>query len=416
MLKIEYVDINSIRPYENNAKEHPREQIEQIKKSIQEFGNNDPIAVWNNEIVEGHGRYEALKELEETTIPIIRLDNLTDEQRKAYTLVHNKLTMNSDFDFDLLNTELDSIIDINMEDFGFDIKIEMNDIAEEKQVIEDEIPEIKKEAITKMGDIYKLGNHRLMCGDSTSEEDVTKLMNGERADITFTSPPYNTLQTKGGGFTNIGGKKSQYYSLEESVYKGELEQKDDLSDEQYTELLIKSMDNALKNSDEAMYNIGILAGSKRGISNLMYQFKDKLCDILVWNKSNNIPLGLPSNVHQVGHRCELIFCFNQTGNRNFTHSQWKVGTQINRIDTPNASGNEYAKQHGATFPVELPFNIIKDYTETSCLDFFGGTGTTMIACEQLNRKCYMMELDPLYCDLIIERWEKFTGEKAVKLN
>jgi ParB-like chromosome segregation protein Spo0J len=119
MLKIEYVDINSIRPYENNAKEHPIEQIEQIKKSIQEFGNNDPIAVWHNEIVEGHGRYEALKQLGETSIPIIRLDDLTDEQRKAYTLVHNKLTMNSDFDFEMLTEELDSIIDINMEDFGF---------------------------------------------------------------------------------------------------------------------------------------------------------------------------------------------------------------------------------------------------------------------------------------------------------
>lgn len=125
MLKIEYVDINSIKPYENNAKEHPREQIEQIKKSIQEFGNNDPIAVWNNEIVEGHGRYIALTELGEKEIPIIRLDNLTDEQRKAYTLVHNKLTMNSDFDFDKLTEELDSIININMEDFDF---IKMADV------------------------------------------------------------------------------------------------------------------------------------------------------------------------------------------------------------------------------------------------------------------------------------------------
>ena len=124
-LEIEYVDINSIKPYENNAKEHPREQIEQIKKSIQEFGNNDPIAVWNNEIVEGHGRYIALTELGEKEIPIIRLDNLTDEQRKAYTLVHNKLTMNSNFDFDKLAEELDSIININMEDFDF---IKMADV------------------------------------------------------------------------------------------------------------------------------------------------------------------------------------------------------------------------------------------------------------------------------------------------
>ena len=131
MLKIEYVDIDSIKPYENNAKEHPIDQIEQIKKSILEFGNNDPIAVWNNEIVEGHGRYEALKQLREKEIPIIRLDNLTDEQRKAYTLVHNKLTMNSDFDFELLTKELDDIININMEDFGFnDLSVNWDSVKE----------------------------------------------------------------------------------------------------------------------------------------------------------------------------------------------------------------------------------------------------------------------------------------------
>lgn len=121
MLKIEYVDIDSIKRYKNNAKLHPREQIEQIKKSIQEFGNNDPIAVWHNEIVEGHGRYDALKELGEKEIPIIRLDDLTDEQRKAYTLVHNKLTMNSDFDMETLNLELESIVDIDMSDYGFEL-------------------------------------------------------------------------------------------------------------------------------------------------------------------------------------------------------------------------------------------------------------------------------------------------------
>lgn len=118
-LKIEYVDIDTIKPYKNNAKKHPREQIDQIKKSIQEFGNNDPIAVWNNEIVEGHGRYLALQELGEGNIPIIRLDELTDEQRKAYTLVHNKLTMNSDFDFNILDSEI-AEIDIDMSEFGFD--------------------------------------------------------------------------------------------------------------------------------------------------------------------------------------------------------------------------------------------------------------------------------------------------------
>ena len=137
-LKIEYVDIDSIKPYKNNAKEHPREQIEQIKSSIEMFGMDDPIGVWNNEVVEGHGRLIACKELGMKEIPVIRLDHLTDEERKAYTLAHNKLTMNSDFDIDVLNKELESIENINMEDFGF-IKT-LEEIEEEE---ENEKPEIE---------------------------------------------------------------------------------------------------------------------------------------------------------------------------------------------------------------------------------------------------------------------------------
>ena len=127
-MQIEYVDINSIKPYKKNAKLHPKEQIEQIKKSIEEFGNNDPIAIWKDEIVEGHGRLIALKELGYKEIPIIRLDHLTDEERKAYTLVHNKLTMNSDFDFYILESELNDIDSIDMEKYGFDLDIEDEDI------------------------------------------------------------------------------------------------------------------------------------------------------------------------------------------------------------------------------------------------------------------------------------------------
>ena len=135
-LKIEYVDINSIKPYKNNAKEHPKEQIEQIKNSINKFGMDDPIGIWKDEIVEGHGRLIACKELGYTEVPIIRLDHLTDEERKAYTLAHNKLTMNSDFDIDILNDELDDILNINMEDFGFNRIIKELEEDEEKPDIE----------------------------------------------------------------------------------------------------------------------------------------------------------------------------------------------------------------------------------------------------------------------------------------
>ena len=141
-LTIEYVDINSIKPYKKNAKLHPDEQIEQIKESIKEFGMDDPIGIWKDEIVEGHGRLIACKQLGYTEVPIIRLDHLTDEQRKAYALAHNKLTMNSDFDLDLLNEELLAINDIDMTNFGFDIDL---GIEEEPDIIEDEIPEVPEE-------------------------------------------------------------------------------------------------------------------------------------------------------------------------------------------------------------------------------------------------------------------------------
>jgi ParB-like chromosome segregation protein Spo0J len=155
-LQVEYVSIDSIKPYEGNAKEHPQEQIEQIKKSIEEFGNIDPIGVWHNEIVEGHGRYAALKELGVESIPVIRLDDLTDEQRKAYTLIHNQLTMNTGFDVEALESELASISDIDMSEYGFDIEKELG--GGTGQVEEDDFDEEPpEEPISKLGDIYKLG-------------------------------------------------------------------------------------------------------------------------------------------------------------------------------------------------------------------------------------------------------------------
>ena len=145
-LKIEYVDINSIKPYENNAKLHPPEQIEQIKKSIEQFGMDDPIGIWKDEIVEGHGRLIACKELGYTEVPIIRLDHLTDEERKAYTLAHNKLTMNSDFNLDILQEELDNFDTIDMGEFGFDIGVFDSD----EYGTEFELPEGDKTSLTNI--------------------------------------------------------------------------------------------------------------------------------------------------------------------------------------------------------------------------------------------------------------------------
>lgn len=190
-LQIEYVPIGSIKPYAGNAKLHPQEQIDQIKKSIELMGFDDPIAVWKNgEIIEGHGRLIAAQQLGMETVPIIRLDELTDEQRRAYALIHNKLTMNSGFDLNVLDIELSHIGEIDMAVFDFELQpIELGEPDEvEEDDFEEELPE---EPVSKLGDIYQLGRHRLMCGDSTSTEDVKKLMDGNLADMVFTDPPWN---------------------------------------------------------------------------------------------------------------------------------------------------------------------------------------------------------------------------------
>ena len=176
-LKIVYLPTESLTPYEGNAKLHTEEQIDQIVRSIEEFGMNDPIGIWGekNLIIEGHGRLEACKKLKMKQVPCIRLDDLTDEQRRAYTLAHNQLTMNTGFDLSKLEEELANIADIDMSEFGFeemepDIEIKEDDF---------EITELPdEEPVTQPGDIYKLGDHTLMCGDSTSQEDVDKLCGG----------------------------------------------------------------------------------------------------------------------------------------------------------------------------------------------------------------------------------------------
>lgn len=191
---------------------------------------------------------------------------------------------------------------------------------------------------------------------------------------------------------------------------------DNLTDDDYTELICGSLSNALIHCDDVLFNIGILQNSKYGIINMLDRFRDNFLDIVVWNKSQSMPFGMKNQKGMLSHRCELIFCFNKSGNRSFTHPQWSIGAGINRIDTCNAAGNEYSAVHSATFPVEFAFEAVKMFSEKSVLDLFGGTGTTMVACEELNRKCYMSELDPAYCDIIIDRWEKLTGEKAVLIN
>jgi len=391
-LKIEYVDINSIKPYKNNAKLHPQEQIEQIKKSIEQFGMDDPIGIWKDEIVEGHGRLIACKELGYTEVPIIRLDHLSDEERKAYTLAHNKLTMNSDFDLDILNNELDDILNIDMSDFGFDLDLEDE---EEKEIIEDEVPEVPEEPKAKLGDIYQLGNHRLMCGDSTNEEDVAKLMNGVKADMVFTDPPYK-IEIQG-GFKDIIGKQLKK-TMEDIAFISDFEPQN----------FLKVLPKVFENNK---FNAYIFCNKELVLDYLLWARENKLAsNILVWKKPAAFPLA-------DNHRCDieylLLFRKNAIWHNSLKNVNYSRCLEYSRVNKEKENAN-----HPTPKPVELISQEVQISSNENgiVIDLFGGSGSTLIACEQLNRKCYMMEYLPKYIDVIIERWENFTGEKAIKLN
>ena len=390
-LKIEYVDINTIKPYKNNAKLHPQEQIEQIKTSIEKFGMDDPIGIWKDEIVEGHGRLIACKELGMKEVPIIRLDHLTDEERKAYTLAHNKLTMNSDFDIDILNEELGNFETIDMSDFGFDIDL---DIDEEQEIIEDEVPEVPEEPKAKLGDIYQLGNHRLMCGDSTNEEDVAKLMNGIKADMVFTDPPY--------GVSASGGRSQTKDKLGMKAIANDELRNNDLT------IFLSNFIKAMKYKDGASIYICYPWATQKEFTEAILENNLKIKNCIIWDKK---VFGL-NGFKGYRPQYEMIyFCckedFEWYGDKAQSNI-WQISREIKREEQGN---------HPTPKPIELIAKALKNSSkkEDIILDVFGGSGSTLIACEQLNRKCYMMELDPHYIDVIIQRWENFTGEKAVKI-
>ena len=393
-LEVKYVDIETIKPYKNNAKQHPKEQIEQIKKSIQEFGMIDPIGVWNNEIVEGHGRLIACQELGIKEVPIIRLNQLTDEQRRAYALIHNQLTLNSENDPEIEAEELEKILDIDMSDYGFDINLS----EEEQEIVEDEVPEVPEEPKAKLGDIYQLGNHRLMCGDSTSEEDVAKLMNGEKADVVITDPPYGINIVKN-NVGKIGGDKEITFKKGQVV--GKLGGNHIAKARVYNRIINDETTDCAEKTYDIIKNISnnqIIFGG-----NYFTQFLPPKACWLIWDKDNGDSFLADG---------EMAWTSYDKGMKIY---KW-LWNGMSRQGSRDIELKE--RVHPTQKPVGLIANILKDFSdqENLILDVFGGSGSTLIACEQLNRKCYMMELDPHYVDVIIQRWENFTGQKAIKIN
>lgn len=415
-MQIELINIDEIIPYENNAKLHPKEQIEQIKKSILEFGNNDPIAIdKNNVIIEGHGRLLALKELGYKEVEVIKLGHLTEEQRKAYTLIHNKLTMNTDFDIEILESELAAINIIDMSDFDFDLDIEMEvSTIDDDYDVEEKLEQIE-EPKSKPGDIYQLGNHRLMCGDSTQKEDVMRLMDNQVADMLLTDPPYNVNISNSDGMTiendNMSDDNFKQFlnaafqtasaSLKKGgafyIWHGDSETVNFRNACEDNELSVRQCLIWVKNG----FNFGrqdykwkhepCLYGWKNGAS---HYFIDEFNNPTVIEDNLNIDLLKKEELKKLVE--DLL--------------SDRVPTTIIHEDKPLKND-----KHPTMKPINLLSFQIKNSSkkEEIVLDLFGGSGSTLISCEQLNRKCYMMEYDPKYVDVIIDRWETLTGNKAV---
>lgn len=392
-LKIVMIDIAEITPYEGNAKIHDEKQIKQIKASIKKFNMIDPLGVYGpkNIIVEGHGRYIACKQLGYKKLPCIRLDHLTDEERRAYTLAHNKLTMNTDFDFTMLDEELENIVDIDMSDFGFN---DLDDMFEEEtETYEDDFDEDPpKEPTSKLGEVYILGDHRLMCGDSTKQKDVEKLMNGDSADMVFTDPPYNT---------GMQGKKDRSEWLSGMF-------NDSYTDEEWQKFMSDfcKMYHTIMKENSVAYICLDWRRNYELIPHIKANFS--LSNTIVWDK---IVHGLGSDykyTYELINVCKKGRPVLEThqGEREY-QDIWHIQRKIGRDD-----------EHATKKPIELCSRAMRHASKKGQIvtDLFGGSGSTLLACEQLERRCYMMELDPRYVDVIINRWENYTGEKAVKVN
>ena len=378
--------LSEIKPYKKNAKKHDETQIKNVMQSIKEFGVVQPIVVdKNNTIIIGHCRYEAMKRLgyDELQEDWVKVVDLSEEEAEKLRLLDNKLN-ESEWDFDLLK---DLVPSIDFSDFEIDWNLE-----EEKEIdtTEDEPPQVDEEhePISKIGDIWQLGRHRLMCGDSTDRATVELLMDGKKADMVFTDPPYGVSYTGGLQFKNGTVEKNNREMIKnddvdiyEDVFRILSQFSNGACYVWFADTKAATLYNAAEKYGEIHALIIWVKNGGYGALNANYKQKHEPC--LYWKPKN----------------AKLNFCGATTET-----TVWEV----------NKDGvNEY---HPTQKPIALPAKAISNHDVETVLDLFGGSGSTLIACEQLDRTCYMMELDPKYCDVIIKRWEKFTGEKAVLLS
>lgn len=378
-----------IKPYEKNPRKND-EAVKYVAESIRQFGFKVPIVIdGNNVIVCGHTRYKASKKLGLETVPCVVADDLTEEQIKAYRLADNKVAEQAEWDFDLLGDELADIFDIDMSYFGFE---DMTVEEEETEIIEDEVPQ-EVEPVAKQGDIWQLGRHRLMCGDSFSVNDRDKLIDGNELDLVMTDPPYDM---------QLGGQGC----FAESMKNCKERLNDIINFNPYQLDFLKDL------SAKSFY----IFTSKNGVPKYLEMFKDLNFNILIWAKTNCPPFTSGTFLPDI----EYMLYFSKQGQKIWNNSLKPTEVYKKYYVTKAKQGDEEAGN--SDHPTIKPQQILQDKIRISSnkngyvLDLFGGSGSTLIACEQTGRKCLMMEYEPKYVDVIIARWEKFTGQKAVLLN
>jgi len=376
-IQVNQTPVDSLIPFARNARTHSDEQVKQIAASIREFGFNNPILIREDlTVIAGHGRLAAAKVLGLKEVPTISLAHLTPLQVRAYVLADNKLALNAGWDDEMLALELE---ELSMEGFdvaltGFDeveIGALLADKTEEGLTDEDEIPEVPIEPTTKMGDVWVLGGHRVMCGDSTSINAVEKLMGGQNADMVFTDPPYNI----------------DYHGVKD---KREKIKNDKMSDSDFVDFLTQSLVSC-----ETMYvccswqYAHLFRQAMEGIGR-----KPKA--MIVWDKVNPA-----QHLDKYFKQHETIFYYGDFGgHKTLRGDVWSLKRQRNTV-------------HPTMKPVELIEFALQDQPDKKIvLDVFGGSGSTLIACEKTGRECRMMELDSKYVDVIVKRWQDFTGKKA----
>lgn len=389
-MNVQQVKIEKVKPYDKNPRKN-KAAVDYVANSIKEFGFQQPIVVDKDMVViAGHTRLKAAKKLKLKEVPVVIADNLTEEQVKAYRLADNKTAEKAEWDFDLLTDELLSLqeLDFDMEQFGFDF-----DFSEDEEAVEDDNWEadVPEEPISKRGDIWVLGRHRLMCGDSTEAADVALLMDGNKADMLLTDPPYNVDYT--GKASELETRKIENDKMEDSAFQ---------------DFLTSAFENAAENmkaggvfyiwhADSEGLNFRV-ACKKAG-------FQVRQC--LIWNK-NAMVMGRQD--YQWKHEPCLY------GWKDGASHLWASDRkQTTVLDFEKPQKNNL---HPTMKPIKLFDYQIKNNTKGDdiVLDLFGGSGTTIMAAEQNGRRGFVMEYDPKFVDVIVDRWEQFTGMKAKKIN